>query len=175
MLRFNMNSMTIPASDIDLRNWICNFSQPTANPITLTHVAQAKQLHPCYLQPSPPSSLSLSLSHDLQMSNDFNLFLRACAAALAEIPLHRQRRPRTLFDRAVDETAPANRPVGVGEENVALAGAEVGEGFGDEVGGGEEPVWVGVGVSLMRCGGWMDGWEEGMVIFCWFGFGFGFG
>lgn len=29
------------------------------------------------------------------MSNDFNTFLRT----LAKIPLHRQRRPRTLFDR----------------------------------------------------------------------------
>ena len=58
---------------------------------------------------------------------------------LAEIPLHRQRRSRPLFDRAVDETAPADRPVAVGEEHVSLASTEILEGGGDEAGGGEEP------------------------------------
>ena len=71
------------------------------------------------------------------MSNDFELFLHN----FAQIPLHRQRRPRTLFDRAVDETAPADGPVRVGEEDVTLAGAQVLQGFGDEAWGGEEPGW----------------------------------
>jgi hypothetical protein len=83
--------------------------------------------------PFPFSLLLLKVSNNLNLSF---LFLRT---ALAKIPLHRQRRPRPFFDRAVDETAPADRPVGVGEEDVALAGAQVGEGFGDEAGGGEEP------------------------------------
>jgi hypothetical protein len=56
-----------------------------------------------------------------------------------KVPLHRQRRPRALFNRTIDETAPADRPVGVCEEDVALAGSEVLQAFGDEAGGGEEP------------------------------------
>ena len=71
----------------------------------------------------------------LKVSNNLELLL----LRLAEIPLHRQRRPRPFLDRAVDETAPADCPVAIGEEHVALARAEVLEGGGDEAGGGEEP------------------------------------
>ena len=69
------------------------------------------------------------------MSNKLALFV----LRFAKIPLHRQRRPRALFDRAVDETAPADRPVAVGEEHVPLARAEVLERRGDEARGREEP------------------------------------
>ena len=69
----------------------------------------------------PVSFPLFSPSFYLKMSNDFELFLRT----FAEVPLHRQRRSRTFFDGAVDETAPADGPVGVGEEDVALAGTEV--------------------------------------------------
>ena len=73
----------------------------------------------------------------LQVRHQLGLFRRL---RRPKIFLHRQRRSRAFFDRAINEAAPAHCPVGVCEEDVALARSEVLQAFGDEAGGGEEPV-----------------------------------
>jgi hypothetical protein len=95
-------------------------------------VTSSAYIHPSRLQPWPTFSPSI-----LQIRHQRVVLFRGFRRT--EISLHRQRRPRALFNRTIDEAAPADRPVGVCEEDVALAGSEVLQAFGDEAGGGEEP------------------------------------
>ena len=62
---------------------------------------------------------------------------------LAQLLYHSHRRPGALLNSAVNEAAPANRPVRVRKEHVSMPTPEFVQGFGQKLRRREEPCALG--------------------------------